>query len=470
MTIIDKITQSKAVKAGIGYTIGNILVKGINFVSLPIFSRLLSTEEFGIYNVFIAYDAILYVILGMALHSSVKSAFYEYKKIDEYVSSISLIYLINMGISFAVITMLKGWLIKITGLSGSILYLLIVYSVSTALITLYNNKLSLEYAYKKYLCIGLINSIGNVGLSLLFILYLPGKDKAFARIVAVSTVVLLIAIYILNVFFKRARPLYNKKYWGFAIKYSSPIIAHGLSQVALAQSDRIMIQHFIGYSAAGIYGLAGNIQLVLEIISSSIATVWSTWFFEKIDRNKVDEIRERSSVVLLLFECIIVGVMAISPELIMFLGGKNYAQSKYIAIPMVFSAFIIFTYNLVVPSEYYSKKTQYIMWGTLMAAGINIVTNYVFIKKLGIIAAAYTTLFSYLIYLFMHVVISKKLVKFNVLSIKLIIICFMIATLCTCVNLVFIDNVVMRYLICSISEVILLGVISIKKKKKQNMH
>ena len=85
MSVIDRITKSKATKAGIGYTVGNILVKGINFVSLPVFSRLLSTEEFGIYNIFIAYDAILYVILGMALHSSVKSAFYEYKKIDEYV-------------------------------------------------------------------------------------------------------------------------------------------------------------------------------------------------------------------------------------------------------------------------------------------------------------------------------------------------------------------------------------------------
>ena len=211
MSVIDKITKSKATKAGIGYTVGNILVKGINFVSLPVFSRLLSTEEFGIYNIFISYDAILYAILGMALHSSVKSAFYEYKKIDEYVSSISLIYLINMGISFVLITIFRGWLISFTGLSWLILYLLIIYSVSTALITLYNNKLSLEYAYKKYLCIGLINSIGNVGLSLLFILYLPGNDKAFARIVAVSLVVLLIAMYILCVFYKKERPRYNKK-------------------------------------------------------------------------------------------------------------------------------------------------------------------------------------------------------------------------------------------------------------------
>ena len=44
---------SKAIKAGVGYTLGNILVKGIGFISLPIFSRLMTTEEFGVYNIFI---------------------------------------------------------------------------------------------------------------------------------------------------------------------------------------------------------------------------------------------------------------------------------------------------------------------------------------------------------------------------------------------------------------------------------
>lgn len=465
MSVIDRITKSKATKAGIGYTVGNILVKGINFVSLPVFSRLLSTEEFGIYNIFIAYDAILYVILGMALHSSVKSAFYEYKKIDEYVSSISLIYLINMGISFVLITVFRGWLISFTGLSWLILYLLIIYSVSTALITLYNNKLSLEYAYKKYLCIGLINSIGNVGLSLLFILYLPGNDKAFARIAAVSLVVLLIAMYILYVFYKKERPRYNKKYWKFAVDYSSPIIAHGLSQVVLAQSDRIMIQHFIGYSAAGIYGLAGNVQLVLEVISTSIATVWSTWFFEKIDGNKIDEIKKSSSQLLIFFECAIVGIMAIAPELIYILGGEKYNQSKYIAIPMVISAFVIFAYNVIVPSEYYTKKTKYIMWGTIAAASINIVANYIFIRKHGIVAAAYTTLFSYIIYLLMHVVISKRLIKFNVLSIRLLIGGFVVALFCMCINLIFVESMLVRYTFGAIVEIAMLAALYCIKRK-----
>ena len=79
-----KLKQSKVFKAGIGYTIGNVMVKGINFLAIPIFSRLLTTEEMGLYTVFAAYEAVLFVFIGMALHSSIRSAKYEFEgKIDD---------------------------------------------------------------------------------------------------------------------------------------------------------------------------------------------------------------------------------------------------------------------------------------------------------------------------------------------------------------------------------------------------
>ena len=72
--------KNTALKAGLGYTIGNVLVKGINFLTIPLFSRLLTPAEFGVYNVFLSYDSILTVLVGFAMATSVKSAHYEFKK------------------------------------------------------------------------------------------------------------------------------------------------------------------------------------------------------------------------------------------------------------------------------------------------------------------------------------------------------------------------------------------------------
>ncbi|MBQ8003704.1 MAG: oligosaccharide flippase family protein [Oscillospiraceae bacterium] len=88
--------DNKVLRSGVGYTLGNILIKGINFLTLPIFSRLLSPEEFGVYNVFASYDAILFVLVGLALHTSIQSANLEFRgQINRYTSSITLIYVCN---------------------------------------------------------------------------------------------------------------------------------------------------------------------------------------------------------------------------------------------------------------------------------------------------------------------------------------------------------------------------------------
>ena len=89
-----------AVKSGIWYTIGNMFLKGCVFFSLPIFTRILSTEDFGIYNTYIAYEGILTAILGLGFYGTVKNAKLDFKeKFDEYLSSIlslSLIFLCFM--------------------------------------------------------------------------------------------------------------------------------------------------------------------------------------------------------------------------------------------------------------------------------------------------------------------------------------------------------------------------------------
>ena len=52
--------ESKALKAGVGYTLGNILVKGITFVSIPLFARLLTVSDYGVVNTFSAYVSIFF--------------------------------------------------------------------------------------------------------------------------------------------------------------------------------------------------------------------------------------------------------------------------------------------------------------------------------------------------------------------------------------------------------------------------
>lgn len=71
---------NKAAKAGLAYTVGNVLLKGVTFLTLPIFSRILTTEEFGFYNLYVSHETILTIFVGLCLYGSLRTAKYDYQK------------------------------------------------------------------------------------------------------------------------------------------------------------------------------------------------------------------------------------------------------------------------------------------------------------------------------------------------------------------------------------------------------
>ncbi len=444
-------SKNNALTAGLGYTVGNILIRCISILTLPVFSRLMTTEEFGVFNVFMSYDAVLYVIVGFALHSSIRSANLEFKgRIDEYTSSVSLIYLICAVILSALVLAFGDSIGSLLGFNNVLLYLLIIHSFSSALLNLYNTKISLNYSYKKYLIVALINSVGNVGLSLLLILTVFRNQKDVGRIVGSTAVLAGLAVAILIIFFKSAKPKINKEYWKFGLKYSLPIVPHGISQVLLGQFDRVMISKMVSDSAAGIYSLAGNLKIIMTVITNSISAAWNTWFYEMMDKGDKAAIRKRAVQLGAFFTILSVGLMAISPEMVFILGGKEYDLAKYVAIPMILDALVLFFYDLVVSGEYYSKKTINIMLATMGAAVLNVVLNYIFIAKYGFIAAAYTTLAAYTVYLILHIVISRKMVKFFILPLKWMLVFAAIAAIMAAGCIVFMNNLILRWLLCAV--------------------
>ena len=457
----------RSLKAGLGYTVGNMLVRGISFLTLPIFSRLMTEHEFGVFNVFLSYEAVLFVVVGLALHSSVKSANYEFPgEIDEYTSSVSIIYWIGFGVLFAAAAAFGRLLTGPLGIPYPAILMLVCFSFGSAVVTLYNERLSLNYSYVRYMVVALINSLGSVGLSLLLMVTVFSEHRDMGRIVGASAVFLALGVAIMFGFYRKARPRPVRAYWQFGVKYSSPIIPHGLSQVLLGQCDRVMIKSMVSFSAAGIYSLAGNINLILTVIAASVDAAWSAWFFEQMNGGKIAAIKHRAKNFALVFTILTVGLMAISPELVYFFGGARYDAARYVAVPLILDAFVLFLYNIVIASEYYLKKTRFIMLGTLIAAGINIVLNYVFILRFGYVAAAYTTLFSYLCYLALHVGLSRKFLGTFVLDPGWIIGTFAVCAASGAFFLGYTHHIVIRYVFCLI-VVIIVGLALMRRRKGQ---
>ena len=143
-------------------------------------SVILSVILSGLFSILVF--PIIYVIMSMAIHSSVRSASIEFKgKIKDYCSTISLIYILNFVVLVLLSIPLFGFLYGILEFERTILIMLLLYSFSTGIVTLYNQEISLNYSYKKYILVALANSLGNLGLSLLLIFTVFRDNRLYLR-------------------------------------------------------------------------------------------------------------------------------------------------------------------------------------------------------------------------------------------------------------------------------------------------
>ncbi len=422
--------NGKVVKAGLGYTIGNYLIQGLNFLTIPIFARLLTTADYGIYNTFAAYESVLFIIIGIAIHTSYKNARFKYKyeseaenseyNFESYVSSTMIMIVVNALLAFVILNAFYPFFHNILSLDRIELILLVMYSFGAAVVQCFNSNAALNYKYQSFLKVSFINAVGNIGLSLIFIFFMFKNNRYMGRMLGTTLTIFIISVMIVISFLRQKRPNHVKEYLHWGVNYSLPLVPHGLSQVILSQFDRIMINKMINSVSAGIYSFAYNIFTILLVTYQSLDNVWAQWFYERMNEKNYAAIKKISGLYVLTLFIFTACVLLVCPELILILGSAKYYNSIYCAIPIIVGGFCSFLYLIPSGVEYYYEKTKYIAIGSVSAAVLNIILNYIFIKKFGYIAAAYTTLVTYFLYFMFHFAFARKIQGFHLFNNKVI--------------------------------------------------
>lgn len=424
-SFFNRIGQNKYLQAGIGFTLASLLLRAVGFLSTPIFSRLMDPSEYGMYNTYLAFEGMFYLLIGLALHSSIQNAKYEFAgKLNEYISSILVIVFASLFSWLIGVNIFYGVLQNIMGLNRLLLNILVIHSFASSIIQILQAKLTTEYNYKKYVIVSLLNAVLNVMISALLIVTCLQQDKSLARILGTFIPITGISVVIIAQFFRLAKPKVNRQYWKFALTYSLPIIPHGISQILLGQFDRIMIQRIISSYASGLYSFAYSLNGISATVTNAMQTVFTPWFYMQMNENSeeaFEKIRKTSSRYMFALLGYSSLVMLFSPELLGILGPEEYSEAKYVCIPILMGCFFSSLYSIPTQVEYYHKKTGYIAISTVMIAALNMVLNMIFIPQYGYIASAYTTVVSYMAYFIAHYFLSVKIQGRNLFDGKVII-------------------------------------------------
>lgn len=410
---MEQIKQQKigasAVRAGLWYTIGNIVLKGCSFLSLPIFTRLLSTNDFGIYNAYIAYEQIITALFGLGLYGTIKNAKLDFKdQFDKYLSSIVTLSIIIFSLFLIIANFCYPLYSNTVGFSKFVINLLLLQSFGSYLLYFYGVKLNADFRYRSFLLMSGINVLGNTLLSVILILFVFPNERYLGRILGSAIPLIGIGVVLFLIIWKNGKTVYKKEYWSYGLTIGLPLLPHVISQSLLSQVDRIMIRDMVGSSEAGIYGYIYTLCTILYIVGNSMENAWSPWVFYTLDSGEKREIKRAGKDYVTMFTLLTIGFFCIMPEVTKLMAGRDYWAGISLIIPLTFGNYFVFLYGLPVNVEYYNKKTGFISLGTILAAIINLFMNYFAITLFGYQAAAYTTFFSYGILFCFHWIIANK--------------------------------------------------------------
>ncbi|MFC1505056.1 lipopolysaccharide biosynthesis protein [Thermodesulfobacteriota bacterium] len=412
---------SKFILDLVKYTPSKIFPAAFAVLIIPVITRLLSADLYGEYVIVTSTLAVLVIITTEWITMSIIRYYSSYER-DSKLPDFYFTILSATFISLMLINIL----------------LLLNYSFNQILIS------SDIYDYFIYIIIILdIGIIYNIFMQFLVVQRKPSTYSFFY--IYRQCVCILIGVFIAWTFKSEVRGLlqgtiighiiilpilflivmHRKKFGKFStglfkncMKYGIPLVITNLAGWILTLSDRFIIKYFRGNLEVGIYSISYKVaeqtiySIILLIGLASAPLIMDSWE-NKGAEETVKFIEKLTKIFLIVSIPAATGISLISKPLIEMLATPSY-YSGYKIIPIVAFGVLIFGLqrNFQVALLIF-KRTNYVMYLTLIAGIINIVLNVIFIPKYGYFAAAYTTLLSYLLFAILMIIISRKYLKWK---------------------------------------------------------
>lgn len=401
------------VKVSISYALCSILQKCLSFITLPLFTRLLTTEQYGQYTVYSSWSGIVSIIITLNLaYGSFSKAMVKFEdRRDEYISSLQgLCLLLSCAFLIVYLPFHKAWNVLFE-LPTTLILLMMFEILFMTSVQFWSGKKRFEFKYKSVVAVTLAMSVLSPVVA--YVLVVLSDEKGYARIwgYALVTVLFGAVIFICNAI--KGRHFYNKEFWKYALGFNVPLLAYYFSQVIFNQSDRIMISHITGESDAAMYGVAYNLAMILTFILNSINNSYVPWFYGKIKEGRAEDNKRISVMIAVLMALMILCIIWYAPEIIFIMAGNQYEAAIYVVAPVSMSLLLLFYVQLFINVEFYYEEKKLLIIASIGAAVVNIVLNYLLIPKLGFVAAGYTTLFSYVVFVVSNYFAMKSVLARN---------------------------------------------------------
>lgn len=396
------------------FTIGSFGSKILSFLLVPLYTAVLSTEEYGSVDLITSTVSLLMPILLLSIFDATLrfGMDSEYKKEDVLSTSLSI------ATKGSIILVVGVILVHFTHLFHiPVLYLvfLCIYFILGAQSQIFNLYLRAKNQASIIAISGIICTFITCISNILLLLYF--KWGIIGYIVSNTVGVLIQNLYqlILGEIYKDIR---IKKYNDLSkpmIKYSTPLIANSISWWINNASDRYILTFLRGVAENGIYSVAYKIPTILTMFQGIVYNAWSISAISEFDENDSDGFIGNNYTIFCLISLIVCSALLIANKpLAMFLYKNDYFIA-WKCVPLllmgtVFSGISQFEGSLYAAA----RKTKTVAQTTVLGAVVNTIFNFILIYFVGAIGAAMATFLGYLTTWLLRTIYLQSFIKMKV--------------------------------------------------------
>ena len=389
---------------------GRVCTQFISYFLLPLYTSHLLASEYGLVDLVQTYVTLLVPIITLELEMSVFRYLIDYRGNEKDTKKLLSNNFFILGIGLLVfcllyifitsfITIPFRWLILadviICVLSGNFLQIArgfgktVDYSIScilTGFTTILSNIFMICIYHKG--AYGMIFSMAFANFVCTFYLFFRLKLYKYFQISKVD--------------FKLIKKMNH---------YSIPLIPNGISWWIINASDRSIVSFVLGAGANGLYAISNKFPNIISSLTGVFNLSWSESAALHINSPDRDEFfSDITNTVFKLFTSMGVGMLAVLPFLFPIFINSSYNEA-YQYIPILILATIFNVIICLYSQVYLAKKlSKQVASTAVLGAIINIVINVLFIKRIGLYAAAISTAISYFVMMIYRHIDLKKYV------------------------------------------------------------
>ncbi len=387
------------------YGVSTILGRFLNFILVPFYTNVLHPSDYGV----VSYIYSLIAFANVVYAYGMETAYFKYSSTLETGTarqnfSTPFVSLASTSIlfSFALI-LLSSPLADAIHLSVPhheiLLYTAGMLFFDTIAIIPFA-ALRMERKAKQFAAIKFLNILINVTLNMVLLLgYHMGVEGIFISGVVSS---LITFIVLLPVAVRHGMFDFNSSLLKSLLKFGLPSVPAGLAAMAIQVIDRPILRALTDDTTVGIYQANYRLGIFMMLIVSMYDYAWRPFYFSVSKESNAKEIFSRVLTYLMLF------MMGIFLFLTLFIGDivKLQFMGHYLIhpdywsglniVPIVLLGYVFLgVSNNVSAGIYIEKKTLRLPWITFVGAFVNVAANYFLIPSMGMLGAAWATLFAY---------------------------------------------------------------------------